>query len=289
MKIIRVFLLLLTTAAIASAQSTCEQLVPKALELYGCLETLKGYPQQTAQQIATQASQHQELTAAQRQEILDTISKAISVDRLIKNVETPMIATCNVEEMTTLLEQLQTPLVQKMTKMESASTDPAMGEKIQNAMKSPAVQSPPEKRSVLVKRLVNTTGTVDTAVNTVVETSKAMMDGIGAPAPTAEQVAQMRQQVEAGVSQNINQLMLATYADASDEELEKYVNLLTTKPFRDFNEAYAKAMVDGFASESRQIGIAMRKLADEKRAKAEAERSKANAPKSDTPPETPKQ
>lgn len=259
----------LLTAIGCTAQNTCQQLAPKAIELYGCIDSLKNFPEQVNQQISGQLSVDQRMTPVEKEQFAETVRKSIRVDRLIKNVESDVIASCNASEMKKVIEQLNTPLVHKMLAYEAISNSPAGIETLNASLELPEVKSPSGKRAELIRALVKTTGAADAMVETVVETTSSMVEGMGAPPTPPEKLAEARRRIEPGVTQQINEMMLAVYHDASNEELEKYIALQGTAPFQHFNRSLSKAMVNGSATEMRFAGQALRNMMEEKKAKEE--------------------
>lgn len=248
------------------AQPSCGQMVHQALEAYGCLDSLKSFPAQMRSQAEAQMARDHSVKTEDKAAFVSAMVESVDVNRLIKNVESDMSVSCNSAEMKTALAQIRTPLVQKMRGLEAISSSPEQAGKIEQTLQLPEVQSPTPKRAALIKRLVEVTGADSIAVDAAITTSQSLLKGMGAPAPDRGQVAMMTSQIKDTAYQQLNQMMLVVYHDATDEELEKYVTLLDTKSFRDFNRSFGKAMVRSFGEESRQAGAALRKLYEERQA-----------------------
>ncbi len=228
------------------------------------MDSLRAVPAQIQQQVDAQMAQDTRMTAAEKQEFSQVMLTSIHTDRLIRNVQTDVIAGCNAAEMKSVVDQLNTPLLQKMRGLEAMSTTAAGSVKLRQNLASREVQSPTPNRSRLVRELVTTAGVADTTVETLVETSRSMMEGMGAPPPTREQLSEMRSEVQPVMTRQLNQMMLAVYRDATDEELEKYIAALKTPAFMHFNQSFSKAMIKGIAIESRFAGESLKKLLDKK-------------------------
>ncbi len=257
-------------AGICAAQSTCEQLVPKAMELYGTNDALRSFPAQMQSQINGQMSQDKSITEAERAKLTDTITKSMDVNRLIKTVEQGMLVSCNPADLNKVIEDLNTPLLQKMRAFESATNTPEGAQKLQHTLTLDDVKSPPDERTTLIRRLMNTSGAADAMTDTVIATSRGMMEGVGAPPLKEEQIVDMRRQVEAMSYQQMNMLMTAIYHDASDADLSAYIKVMNSKAFQDFMMTMTKAMVKGMADEARFTGIALKKITDERQAQQAA-------------------
>lgn len=254
----------LLAASTCASQSSCSETLHQALVAYGCIDSLKTFPTQMRAQAESQMSQDSSLNDQDRMTIVDAMVNSVDVDRLIKNVEADMTPGCDPVETKTVLAQINTPLVQKMRAMEALTNSPGAAQEVQNRLKLPDVQSPSKKRSAVIGELVAVTGAADIAVDAAVQTSQAMLKGMGAPASDADHIDSLSSQIRRGAQQQITQMMLIVYRDATDEELQKYVAVLGTKSFRDFNQSFARAMIKSFAEESRQAGMALRKVFEEK-------------------------
>ncbi|HWR16192.1 MAG TPA: hypothetical protein VN577_15295 [Terriglobales bacterium] len=263
---IRILLIVILSAVSSFAQSTCNQLTRQALELYGCIDSLKGFPKQMESQIASQFAQDQSLTPADKEKLAETMIKSLSVERLIANVTKQAALGCDPEGMRKVVRVLRTPLVQKMRRFEAQTSSPEFAERFQKYLNSPEVQTPPEKRAALVDQLITATGVREVMVDSIIATAGGMLKGLGAPLQSQEQIEEMRQQIESNAGQQVNLMMLTVYHDASDQELQDYVAALSAKEFKAFSDAYAKALVNGISEESRNAGLALRAVLAEKAA-----------------------
>lgn len=260
--------------AVGQAAPKCEELVHKALETYGCLESLRNFPLQIQQQAGAQLANDSSITEDEKAQVMDAVMKSIDVGRLIRNVESEMVQKCNADEYREVIATLNTPATQKMIHLEATPDSPESMEKMEKLLSSGELQKAPAKRAEAVRRLMEATGAANATVETVVQTSRAMMEGLGAPPASDEKIRELREQVEGTMSENLYLMMLAVYNDASDEDLENYVAMVETKPFRAFNSSFTSAMVNGVALESRHAGEALKSLAQKKRAQHAAEDGK---------------
>jgi hypothetical protein len=263
------FPLVLFSVSSCFAQSSCSETIHQALEAYGCLDSLKSFPAQIRSQAEAQMARDVSVKEEDKAAFVSTMVESVDVSRLIKNVESDMTSGCDGAQMKTVLEQIRTPLVQKMRALEAISGSPEQAAKMEKTLQLPDVQSPPPKRAALVKKLIDATGADTIAVEAAVTTSQSLLKGMGAPTSDPAQVAMLTSQIKENSYQQLSQMMLVVYHDATDEELERYVTLLETKPFREFNRSFGKAMVHSFGEESRQAGVALRRLYEERQAERE--------------------
>jgi hypothetical protein len=274
------FLVLFFLTVSAVGQDQCPKLSHETLEAYGALEALKNYPSQLQAQLTAQIGHDQSMTAPEKARFSDAIARNISAERLARNVEASVSAGCNPQELTTVLTDIKSPLVQKMRTYEAVLNTPAGAEKLRAYLASPAAQAATGERKKLVADLIAASASTDALVDTIVETSRGMMEGMGAPAPTPEQLAQMKQRVQGQANQQMQSTMLAIYRDATDEEFEKYVALQQSAPMRNFNQAFGKAVAKGMGVEARAMGVVLKQLLDQ----LSEERKKAAAPAAGTTP-----
>jgi hypothetical protein len=280
------FLLLLCLAAPLVAQDQCEKLTHETLQAYGCLDALKNYPSQLQAQLSAQIGHDQSMNAAEKARFTDAIMKNISAERLAKNVETSMSTGCNPLDLTTVLADVKTPLVQKMRGFEAVLNTKEGAEQLRTYLASPAAQSATEKRKKLIGDLIAASDSTDALVETIIATSRGMMEGMGAPSPTAEQVAQMKQRVQGQADSQMQSTMLAVYRDATDDELEKYVSLQQSAPMKSFNQAFGKAVAKGMGMEAHAMGVVLKQLLEQ--LAAERKKTEAPTPAPGTSPPPPK-
>jgi hypothetical protein len=268
-------LLLVLCAAPLLAQNECQKLTHEALEAYGGLESLKNYPTQLQAQLNAQAGHDTSMSESEKARFTETVMKNISAERLIKHVETSISTNCDVQQMRAVLADIKSPLVQKMRGLESLPNTPEGAEKLRAYLASPEAKNYPEKRKQLINQMVAIADSTEALVDTIIETSRGMLEGMGAPAATPEQIAEMRKRVTAQADQQMKDTMLAIYRTASDEDLEAYIAMQKRPEFHAYNVAFMKAVASGMGMEARTTGTALKALLDQ----ISAERKKAEEQK----------
>jgi hypothetical protein len=256
-------LILLSLSAPVLAQNQCDKLVHEALEAYGCLDSLKTYPAQLQGQMNSQIARDQSMTDAEKSRFSEAVMKSISADRLIKYVETSMSAGCNPQELTTVLAEIKMPLVQKMRALEASANTPEGAEKLRQYLASPQSKAQPEPRKKLIGDLTVATNSTNALIDVIVETSRGMLEGMGAPPATPDQISDMHHQIEGQAEEQMKITALAIYRDASDEDLQKYVALQQSAALRNFNQSFSKALANGMGAEARVTGAALKQLLDQ--------------------------
>ena len=268
-------LVLFATPIVLLAQEECQKLTHEALEAYGCLDSMKNYPAQLQAQLGAQVGHDTSMSESEKARFSETIMKNISADQLIKMVEATMSANCKPAELKKVLAEIKTPLVQKMRAFEDAPNTPAGAEKLRTYMESAAAKNVTPERKKLIDEMLAASNSTEALVDVIVETSRGMLEGMGAPAASPEQVTEMRKRVSANAGQQMKDTMLAVYRDASDAELEKYIAIQNEPAFRDFNLSFRKALANGMGAEARTTGIALKALLEQ----ITAERKKAEEQK----------
>jgi len=269
------FLLLFLSSIPVFAQGDCAKLTHDALEAYGGLESMKNYPAQLQAQLSAQIGHDTSMSQSEKARFSETLMKNISADRLIKNVEAAMTASCKPADMEKVLTEIKTPLVQKMRVLEAAPNTSEGAEKLRQYMESPAAKNVTPARKKLIDDMVTVSNSTEALVDTIVETSRGMLEGMGAPAATPEQIAEMRKRVSERADEQMKETMLAVYRDATDADLEKYVAIQKEPAFRDFNISFRKAVANGMGTEARTTGAALKVLLEQ----ISAERKKAEEQK----------
>lgn len=277
------FLFLISLSAPVLAQNQCDKLTHETLEAYGCLDSLKNYPTQLQAQLTAQVGQDQSMSGTEKARFSEAIMKNISADRLTKNVEASISTGCNPQEMTAVLAKIKMPLVQKMRALEAAPNTPQGAEKVRDFLASPAAKTQTEKRKKLVDDLMLATDASNLLASTIVETSRGMMEGMGAPPATPDQLMEMRTRVQGQADDQMKMAMLGIYRDASDDELSQYVAVEQSPEFRTFNQAFGKAVANGMGAEARVMGAALKQLLDQ----MAEDRKKAQQPQAPAPQAAP--
>jgi hypothetical protein len=277
------FLFLLALSAPVFAQDQCAKLTLETLEAYGCLESLKSYPAQLQAQLSAQTGHDPSMSDAEKARISDAIMKNISAERLIKSVEASISTGCNPQQMTAVLAKIRTPLVQKMRALEAAPNTPEGAEKVRAYLASPKAKSQTEKRKKLIDELMVAIDSSNLLVSTIVETSRGMIEGMGAPPATPDQLIEMRTRVQGQADEQMKTAMFAIYRDTSDDELAQYVAIEQSPEFRTFNQAFGKAVASGMGAEARVMGAALKPLLEQ----VQAEREKSHPPQSPGPQAAP--
>ena len=203
------------------------------------------------------------MSEAEKARFSDAIMKNISADRLTKNVEASISAGCNPQEMTAVLAKIKNPLVQKMRTLEAAPNTPQGAEKLRIISRLRRQRQRRKSARSSLTDLMSPPIASNLLASTIVETSRGMMEGMGAPPATPDQLIEMRTRVQGQADEQMKTAMFGIYRDASDDELAQYVALEQSPEFRTFNQAFGKAVANGMGAEARVMGTALKTLLDQ--------------------------
>ncbi len=270
------YLLVVLFAIPVLAQDECQKLAHEVLDYYGGLDSLKNYPTQLQAQLNAQAGHDTSMSESEKARFSETVMKNISAERLTKHVENSISNNCDPKQMRAVLADVKTPLVQKMRLMESAPNTPEGAEKLREYLASPEARNYSPKRKQLIDEMVAVSDSTEALVDTIIETSRGMLEGMGAPEATPEQVEEMRKRITANADQQMKETMLAIYRTASDDDLAAYIAMQKRPEFHAYNVAFMKAVASGMGIEARTTGAALKVLLNQ----ITAERKKAEEQKS---------
>ena len=190
----------------------------------------------------------------------------------------------DVERMGRYLELLRRPIALKMNSRELRDTPPqAVRESMEKARKSP----PSADRTKLTQLLDDATRTSEVVLEMSSRIARSMIDTMLADLQTkaksvpkeaqqmvASQFNAMRDQARA----QARSVLLATYRNASDEDLAEYVKLIDTDTGRWGNEVLANAVRPIMTSRGAVLGVEAGKIASARRSTSAARSSPAPEP-----------
>jgi hypothetical protein len=148
-----------------------------------------------------------------------------------------------------ILPQLESPLVQKMERLERAE-----------ASRFTRDECPPA-RIELVRRLDRATGTSDIALELQATMTASLLDGINSSLPVARKRAEgdvmsavdrVRASIETRTREQILSSLVHTYEDVSDEELRQYVKFLESENGLALSQAILESLLVAISDASRR-------------------------------------
>jgi len=202
-----------------------------------------------------------------KREIRDVLVHYVNVDRMTSNVKAKLRSSCDAAAYGEVLSQMQSPLGQKMLKME-LGVDP---ERMKRFAASFSMQSPRESRMRLIRALVSETKAVDTWADDEMIVMAHLLEAVRPEGVTKDQLSELREQFISHAQPYAEAIAYYIYRPASDEELEQYASMQDTKAYKRFNGDMAKAFAYSTSVEAGDLEVKLKKVVSEIRAKRAAE------------------
>jgi len=265
----RIVLLFLTfVSPSAVAQPTCDELVPKLMDVGGINQALAALPEGMRVVTSAQLEEPGSMPVEMKRELESVMLHAFNMERLTRNVKTKLAESCDAATFAAVLDQMQSPLGQKMLQLEIRQvSSPEEGKRMQRYIASFPMQSPRETRMRLIRRLMDATKAAETFNDQVVNITSLMLETGLNSAPSKEQLAAFRAELLPRVQQFMEAQMYYIYRSVSDEELEQYIAIQSSKPEQRFTNDEAKALLYAFSEETVELATKIRKVALEQKAK----------------------
>lgn len=174
-----------------------------------------------------------------------------------------------VEDIREVLKWLDSPLGQKLTRMEEAAAEPAAKQEMALALQQLIKDPGAPQRLRLLQRVENALQSTDAAVDMVMNIQIAILSALSAMAPTqprpsfeqlAELVYKNRQQVQQVISQQVISGFLYTYRDVSDQDLETYIEFIVSPIGSKYHKVTMQAFSDVMITCSKIFGKAVGEL-----------------------------
>lgn len=183
-----------------------------------------------------------------KQKITTSVNQAYNSKAIKQHVRQNLKQKLSVKDIKQLFVWLKSDLGKKITRQEElASTAQAMAEFSGVAAQLKSSQA----RTDLFKKLDNSLNMTQASIDMAMFTSVAVTTGLISGMPVEQRppesqmqaiLAQMRPQIESGIAAQINDLMLYTYRNISDSELEQYITFNLSHSGQKYNKALMGGM-----------------------------------------------
>ncbi len=252
----RRFMLLLLVLAYGSAfaqANDCDALTHQALELSGFNQSLD--------QMAAIMTSDQFIHQVRGRESLEQfaaiyvpiVKKEFNANLLRQEMQSRMVAHCNLEQMTQTVQRLQTPLVARMLAMEEATSTPEGQEKIKRYIKIAQLNPPTDDRMDALDAIDAGSGSSDLVTDFTLAYLSGMMTGMGAPPEVVDQLRARRKELKAQMQNNIELSLSVTYHGVTRADLQQYAKELAAPPLKGFYGQLSKNFVE--ITEERALAI----------------------------------
>lgn len=253
-------LFVLLACGFASAQTAdCNALTHQALELSGFNRSLD--------QMADIMGSDQFMQQVRGRESLEQfaaiyvpiVKRHFNASILRQEMQSRMAAHCNLEQMTQILQRLQTPLVARMLALETAADTPEGQEKIKRYIKIAQLNPPTDDRMDALDALDAASGASDLVTDFTLAYLTGMMTGVGAPTEVVDQLQSRRNELKAQMQNNIALSMSVTYHGVTRVDLQQYAKELAAPPLKTFYAQISKAFVEITHERAQAIGQDLKK------------------------------
>src|SRR5262249_11006480 len=239
-----VLLVLLSGATFAQTRD-CASLIHQALEISGFNQSLD----QASELVNSQGFMDQfagNVGDASRFATVfrPIVQKHLDSQLMRKDLESRLVAHCNANQMASVIERLQSPLVARMLVLEAAANSPEGREKAQRYARAVSIAPPPDNRVDVIETIDNSARGTDLAVDTVIAITRGMMAGADADPELAGGMEQHRRELRAQMHNAIQISLLSTYRSATVPELSQYAKELSSEPLKSFYSQVNKAFVE---------------------------------------------
>lgn len=245
---------------LASAQTgDCGVLTHQALELSGfnqSLDQLAGImaSDQFMQQVRGQQSM-EEFAAI----YVPIVKREFTAGRLRQELQSRMVAHCDLGQMIQTVQRLQTPFVARMLALDAATSTPEGQEKIKRYIRMAELNPPTDDRMDALSALDAAQGASDLVTDFTLAYLSGMMTGLGAPPEVVEQLRARRNDLKAQMQNNIALSMSVTYHGVTRLDLQQYARELAAPPLKKFYMQLSKSFVEITQERAMAIGQELKK------------------------------
>jgi hypothetical protein len=260
MRHLLVFSLLLATRGMVWAQANdCASLTHQALDISGVNQSLNDAAEMASSDTFMSQVSGSDGRAGQIAATLKPIvMKHLNGDLLRGKVESRMAYDCNPQQMTSVIQELQSPLVARMLALEAAAITPEGRAKSQRYAKAISIAPPPDERVDAIEAIDASAGGTDYTVDTAIAVTRGMMAGADMDPGIATDLQQHRRQVAAQMHKAVQISMLSTYRTAPVPDLQQYAKELSSEPLKGFYERVKRICLQVFEEQARAMGHDMK-------------------------------
>jgi len=227
----------------------------------GMTQAIDGFPTMIQAVLADQMDREGSMLVDVKRAFESSVKNSFNAPRVTRNTTARLMATCDATLYATALQQMQSPLAQKMTQLELLpDTNPEERRRMQRYVASFAMQSPRESRMALIRRLIDAKDAAETYANNSVQLGIITDEAVTNTKVTKEQAAQLRSAALPGVQQMLEAQMFYIYRSVPDEELAQYIALASTKEQKRITRDTDNALLFAASQEFASLGAQLRKI-----------------------------
>ena len=255
-----VLLFLVLACGLGYAQTgDCGALTHQALELSGFNQSLD--------QLAGIMASDQFMKQVRGQQALEEfaaiyvpiVRREFNAGLLRQELQSRMVAHCDLGQMTQTVQRLQTPFVARMLALDAAASTPEGQEKIKRYIRMAELNPPTDDRMDALSALDAAQGASDLVTDFTLAYLSGMMKGLGAPPEVVEQLRSRRNDLKAQMQNNIALSMSVTYHGVTRVDLQQYARELAAPPLKKFYMQLSKSFVEITQERALAIGQDLKK------------------------------
>jgi hypothetical protein len=187
------------------------------------------------------------------------VKKEFNASLLRQELQSRMVAHCNLEQMTQTVQRLQTPFVARMLALDTATSTPEGQEKIKRYIRMAELNPPTDDGMDALGALDAAQGASDLVTDFTLAYLSGMMTGLGAPPEVFEQLRSRRNELKAQMQNNIALSMSVTYHGVTRVDLQQYARELAAPPLKRFYVQLSKTFVEITQERALAIGQGLKK------------------------------
>lgn len=261
--IISICLLALSVSAAASPTINKDEQINAILDKTGFNKLLQHIPS-FSQSVLKQSSGA--LEPEMGSALSAAFSQAFATDVVQRDINRVINAHYNQSHATAYLKHLNSPLSQKMAKLESATNNPANREDFKAFAAALTNKPTPQSRSSLIEQLDKITRTTDfsidmqtaffkaifVAIEPVMETDMRLGDG-----ELEKMVNEVRTSLEESLRNNTRLSFLYAFRNVSDAELKQYIEICESDEYRWAIQLLGNAMISAINQAADRAALSM--------------------------------
>jgi uncharacterized small protein (DUF1192 family) len=265
------FLVALPTLA-EEQENANRPLVEEVLELYGVKEQVSQVPALLQAQLERERAEH---APGVYSALRDAFAHAYEPEKLYQKVIAHFESNSNREQLLAARKWLETPLSQKMTRLEVAAGRPEAQQEMQEFSAQLDANPPEPDRLSLVQELDDSVGASENTIAISVATVEAVVKGVQPLLPPdrrmpeseiEHQVERLQAQLKATMKYSTWLAFLYTYRSATNQELEEYLAYWRSGEGRWLSQTASAALLEAITAAAEEAGKRIAEAATRNRA-----------------------
>jgi hypothetical protein len=185
--------------------------------------------------------------------------KEFSGELLRKEMQNRMVAQCDPERMSQIVQKLQTPFVSRMLALEAATNTAEGQDKLKKYINIARTVPPTDDRMDLLDTLDASAGASDFVTDFEIAMFRGIMKGAGASPAVLDQIQAHRNDIKAQRQNYVVLGMNITYHGVTRPELQQYARDLSAAPLKGFYLQVRKTFVEIVEERAQAIGRDLKK------------------------------